>query len=91
MEPGNTAFKVQLEDGRSVHCHVDHILSIKTNVSLSESGKLPTAEQLPSSATVEPFPLVDNGSVKESSSVKLEEPAIHTTDTTVPLQPSIRI
>ena len=93
MESGNTAFEVQLEDGRSVRRHIDHLLprvddqaghhTVKMN--LSESGESPTAEQPSSSATVEPFPLEDNGSVKESVSVQPEEPATQTTDTTVPL------
>ena len=91
--------EVQLEDGRSVRRHIDHLLprvddpaghhTIKMN--LSESGESPTAEQPSSSATVEPFPLVDNGSVKESGSLKPEEPATDTTDTTVPLRCSTRI
>ena len=99
MESGNTAFEVQLEDGRSVRHHIDHLLprvddpaghhTIKMN--LSESGESPTAEQPSSSAMVEPFLLVDNGSVKESGSLKLEESATDTTDTTVPLRRSTRI
>ena len=101
MESGNTAFEVQLEDGLSVRCHIDHLLprvddpaGHHTKMNLSESGESSTAEQPPSSATVEPFPLVDNGSVEESGSVKPEEPAIQTTDTTdttVPLRRSTRI
>ena len=104
MESGNTAFEVQLEDGRSVHRHIDHLIprvddpdGHHTKMNLSESGESSTAEQPSSSATVEPFSLVDNGSVKESSSVKPEEPTTQTTDTTdttdttVPLRRSTRI
>ena len=77
MESGNTAFEVQLEDGRSVRRHIDHLLPRVDDQAghHTESGESPTAEQPSSSTTVEPFQLEDNGSVKDSVSVQPEEPA----------------